>query len=627
MADITCTITKDGRCDKYGRPLKVGMSYTGSFEEVRGLYLTGFASVADKSVFDDDAAPGGSYFAPIPSGALPVATTTNPLTGRIGKIQGMPAAGALRVCLVGHSYLDQETGTYSYNRPIEMINGTFVWANVFLGRPFEIIKAHAIGGERLIDLADRIDAAVSEDADVYVWNIGINDLKSTVNSGSSRYTGKPYVADPNQTNLAYCADLADRLLAKLANTGAIVLVLPETWPANGAGDQTKHLAARTMQYNEYLRWRAMQDRNMHYIPLDLYTIDPTSATGDVLTGHYGDFIHPSNLGAFNRGKALAAAIKPLLPKLINRLPTNVVETYSNLKLVGTSLSAQDNGTLRVMLPNVTSSNTLIRTGDDVSLAVPAAGKTQWNGRWRVVAHSSTYIDVNCPVAGSYAGTINVSSARQMFDNPLYLTQSGGSLSGGGTLTAGTVPSGVSVACPAGSSCAFDNAQAHYDLSGAADGLGNWMDVTVTGGANAIVNIFFLANRGPAIPASAVYGRLFSGDIVQALFDTDVVSINGVTSMVFGMTGAFTHATDGAQNLLVYSLYTDGVNPSSHPNLPFRGVVGTAEYQIPPGVLEAFDGTVEIKFGASGGGVRLRIGRTSIKALNRSLRDVSKSFDI
>lgn len=87
MADIICTITKIGRCDKYGRPLTVGMSYTASFEEVRGLYLAGFASVADNSVFDDDAAPGGSYFAPIPAGTLPVASTINKVTGGIEKVQ------------------------------------------------------------------------------------------------------------------------------------------------------------------------------------------------------------------------------------------------------------------------------------------------------------------------------------------------------------------------------------------------------------------------------------------------------------------------------------------------------------------------------------------------------------
>ncbi len=538
-----------------------------------------------------------------------------------------PAAAALRVCLVGHSYLDQETGTYTYNRPIEMLNGTVVWANVFLGRPFEIVKAHAIGGERLIDLNDRIDAAIAENPDVFVWNIGINDLKATVNSGSSRFTGKPYVVDPDQTNLSYCIEFAGRLLGKLAATGAAVIVLPETWPANGAGDQTKQLAARTLQYNDYLRWLTMTTRNMHYINLDRYTADPTSATGEMLSGYYGDFIHPSNLGAFKRAQVLANALKPLLPKINDRLPWTVLDTYTNLRIQGTSLSSQGNGTIRVMLPNEVSTNTLIRTGDDVALAIPSAGNTQWNGRWKCVAHSSTYIDLNCPVTGSYTGTVNVSTGRQVFDNPLFVTQTGGSFGGGGTLTSGTVPSGISVSCPTGSSCVFANSVAHTDLSGAADGLGNWLDVTITGGANATVTLFALSNRGPAVTGSPVYGRLFSGDTVQALFDVEVVSISGLDAMNFGLTGAFTHPTNGPQNLLIYSLYKDGVNPAPHPNQPFRGVVGTAEYQIPVGTLEALDGSVDIKFGAAGGTIRLRLGRVSVKALANPIRDVAKAFDI
>lgn len=539
-----------------------------------------------------------------------------------------PLAAALRACLVGHSYLDQETGTYSYGRPIEMLCGTVVWANVFLGRPFEFVRAHAIGGERLIDLADRIGAAIAERPDLFIWNIGINDLKATRNTGNSRFTGKPYVVDPNQTDLQYCIAFASDLLDRLSASGSPVFVLPETWPANGAGDQTKHLAARTMQYNEFLRWKCMTTRNLHYCDLMRHTIDPTSATGEVRSGYYMDFIHPSNVGAFNRGRELAKIIKPLLPKAIDRLPSNVVETYSNLRIVGTSLSPLSEGVLRIMLPNAISTNSLIRTGDDVAVAVPAAGNTQFNGRWRVVGYASTYIDISCPVSGSYTGNINVSTSREAFDNPLFVTQTGGSLSGGGTLTSGTVPSQVSISCPAGSSVVIANGVAHTDLDGNPDGMGNWFDMTVTGGANATVSVFFLANRGPGQVGSAVYGRLFAGDSVQALFDTQVVSASGLTSLAYGLTGSMTHATDGAQNLLIYSLYRDGVNTAAHPNQPFRGVVGTAEFLVPTNaVLEGLDGMLEIKFGAGGGSVQVRTGRTSVKALRNTLRDTSKSFDI
>ena len=43
----TCTITKAGRCDTYGRPLLVGQSYTSSDDEIRALWQAGFCSVTD----------------------------------------------------------------------------------------------------------------------------------------------------------------------------------------------------------------------------------------------------------------------------------------------------------------------------------------------------------------------------------------------------------------------------------------------------------------------------------------------------------------------------------------------------------------------------------------------------
>lgn len=563
---------------------------------------------------------------------------TNPVTGGMVFSAGgdnellakagvkSPISGALKAILVGHSYLDEESGTYSYNRPMEFLQGTVGWANILLGRPWEIVRAHAIGGERLIDLADRIESAIAENPDIVFWNIGINDLKNTKNAGNSRFTGKPYPVDANQTNVAYCIGLADLLLSKLSRTGALIVILPETWPANGAADQTKHLAARTLQYNDFLRWRAANDPRMVYVPLDSYTADPTSATGDVRAGYYNDYIHPSNVGGFARGAVLASHIKSEI-KRFDRLSANVIETFNNLKIAGTALAANGNDTLRVTLNNTSGSNTLIRTGDKVALAVPSPGNVQWNGRYNVVAHTTTYIDVDCAVPGAYTGTVNVSTATQVFDNPLFLTQTGGGVSGGITLAAGTVPSEVSISGPAGCSVSMDNAQVHTDMDGVADGFGNWCDMTITGPANAAVDVFFLANRGPAATGSTVYGRLFSGDTVQALFDVDVVSISGVYTFIAGLNGAFTHATDGSQNLLIYGMYRDGVNTGAHPNQPFRGVVGTAEYAVPAGTLEAFDGHMNVKFGASGGSIRLRVGRVAIKALQHTMRDTSKPFDL
>lgn len=73
---ITCTITKSGRFDEYGRPLTVAQSYTGSYDFVKSLVRSGYASVPNDAVFDDDEFPNGAQ-------QPNVSATVNPVTGVI----------------------------------------------------------------------------------------------------------------------------------------------------------------------------------------------------------------------------------------------------------------------------------------------------------------------------------------------------------------------------------------------------------------------------------------------------------------------------------------------------------------------------------------------------------------
>lgn len=543
----------------------------------------------------------------------------------------VPAAGnGLRTVLIGHSYLDQETDTYTYNRPILNLHGTVVWMNFFLGWPLELVKSHAIGGERLIDLGDRLSAALAETADLAIWNIGINDLKETKNPGNSRFTGKAYVVDPNQRNLAYCIARATAQLKRIADRFGRVLILPETAPGNGAADQLKQLAARTAQYNRALQRLAAGDSRMLYVPLDRATWDPLSASAGVINNgaansYYGDTIHPGPVGAFARGKFAASYVKNWI-KAIDRLPSNIFETYTNVRVQGTSLAAQaDGGTLRVLCPNASSGLTLIREGDLVGLAVPSAGNTGWNGRWLCTAAASTYIDLACAVPGSYTGTINLSTAEQLFDNPLFASQTGGSFSGGGTVT-NALPAGVSISIPAGCT-ATPTYPVHTDLNGVADGLGYWLDLDISLAANAQMLIWFLCHRSNV--ASAVYGRVQPGDVVQFGYDVEIVSCSGLYSSDFGMAVYYTPPSATQIQIPVFSIYRSGSLTAAHPNSPGRGSVMTGEWRLPnSGSVDTLDGQVTLTAGAAGATIRLRIGRVGLWALRGTLRNnVDAALDI
>ena len=533
----------------------------------------------------------------------------------------------LRAVLLGHSYMDQEVVAGSSNRPIERAAGTVMWANAYLGRPFEILQGHGIGGERLIDIADRVQPILELHPDIIFWNAGTNDLKNTQNVGNSRYTGEPYVADPHQTDLTYLIMRTLAVFSSIKLTGALIVMLPETSPANGAPDQTKHLAARTLQFNKWLRWVALTDSQFLFVPLDSATYDVTSNAGNVNTSFYADFIHIGVHGAKRRGWVLANTLRNRLPS-VDRLINNVVNTYTNLKLVGTSLATNNDGTLRVMLPNASGANSLIRTGDIVSLAVPSAANTLWNGTYNVVGHTASYIDVDCDVAGAYTGTINVSTATNMFDNPLFLTQTGGSFSGAGTLTSGTVPSGVLINCPAGSSVVINNNVTHTDMNGQTDAFGKWMNVTITGSPSAAITISLLSSRGPLFPASSVYGRIFAGDVVQGMWDFEVVGTpSGIFTIEHALTISYSPSPGGATDVI--SFYRDTSETDPYPQEAARLVCGTAEYQLlSDRAVETVDGRVYVKFTAAGGTAHIRIGRASVSRINKyTVRDVSRAFEI
>ena len=59
MSAITVTIIKAGRTDTYGLPLVVGQSYVLDNDYARALYQSGYASVIDPVVFDDDSLSQG----------------------------------------------------------------------------------------------------------------------------------------------------------------------------------------------------------------------------------------------------------------------------------------------------------------------------------------------------------------------------------------------------------------------------------------------------------------------------------------------------------------------------------------------------------------------------------------
>lgn len=549
------------------------------------------------------------------------------LAEEIAWLDGCNTRGGAALVLFGHSYMDQNTTIATMLRSQIDMAGEMTWVNFLLDMPFDLVAEEGVGGERIADALTRISRIAAFRPTVIVCSIGTNDLKNTYNLTPRDFDGYVYPADATQTDLQVCCARMDTLLDELIATRAqMVLVFGESAPANGASGQNKQLTARTKRFNDHLKFRC-RDRGgpLVYVPVELAMTDPVSVAGDMKTLAYTDSIHPSYIGAYNRAQII---IKQIGAKIredygFDRLIDWAGDTYTNLKVAGTSFTC--NGTtMTIPLSNGTTDDPLFRTGDVVVINNADATYWAWGGKYRVTAHSATSITLACTkAAASWTGTVNVSSASNMFDNPLFLTQTGGSKTGtGGTLT-GNLPANVEVTFSTGATCTVTYPE-HTDRDGNATGFGYWFQLEFSLPADAEAYVIFYAHR--RLTGNAYDGRFWPGDVIGCSCDYQLISPVGLFRDQFGLRISCTDATGAVLSSGSHTTQTrKSGNTDPHPNKAVRGVLRPPDWQSPvggPSELTRIDGRMHFGAGASGATFTVRFGRVSVYRVDEFMRDMA-----
>lgn len=530
--------------------------------------------------------------------------------------------GGAALVLFGHSYMDQNISLGTMGRSYLNSHGEMVWVNFLLDSPLDWVSEEGIGGERIADALSRVARVAALRPTVVAMSIGTNDLKNTRNEGL-RFDGYAYEPDPSQTSLEVCKTRAAELLERLIETGAeMILVFGESSSVSPSPGMNVQLIARTKRYNEYLRYYCRNRGGpLRYVPVEQAMTDPNSMAGDQRTGAYTDTIHPSVKGAYARAevvvKQVGAEIKSRFG--VERLIDWAGDTFANLKVVGTSI-VSDGNTLTVTLPNGSTSYPLLRSGDLVVLNVPDAAAKVLGGKFFVLSHSDTQVVLSGsrPVM-SFSGTINVSNAKNMFDNPLFITTTGGTKTGGGTLV-GTLPAGVTMQFNAGTVTV--TYEPHTDRAGAVTGFGNWMVLDCALDANRSVLLTFDAHTSNE--ARAEYGRFWPGDAIGMSAEIEVLAANELAMMASGLRIS---ATDGTTTLnsAAHTVLTRTIT-DPHPQALVRGVSMVPEWQSPntPGsAITEIKGQLALMSGATGYNFKLRIARLSIYREDYPVRDLTQ----
>lgn len=186
--------------------------------------------------------------------------------------------------------------------------GWFIWANMLLGWPFEIVHNAAMGGERTTALDGHITRDVLPyDADWVLVSFGINDI----------------AADTSATTII---DNLTAGCARLLADGRKVLLTTLVPLHYGSASYTVARAHAVMVVNRALIDYARVTPGVYLADLFGPMVDPAQSIMTIKSG-YGDGIHPYAIGGYAIGKQFATDFADVFPLQLG-LPQSAVEDWT-----------------------------------------------------------------------------------------------------------------------------------------------------------------------------------------------------------------------------------------------------------------------------------------------------------
>lgn len=346
----------------------------------------------------------------------------------IGKnLAGMPTGA-----LTGTTFLRIPTKTSS--------NSWFTWLQMALGWPFKVVYNGAQSGDTTADCLARLDVHCLNYAPevVFMQMPGINDT-STSNGPIDEET----IAANQRT-------LVDRILA----SGAFLVLLTTTPVESGESRGTLQNMARVAQLNRRLVWYLTGRAGVLCVDAFGEIANPTDTTGLALSNllKTTDHIHYAIPGAVKVSDVLAAKIAPLFPTVADTRPRSTIDCYLNSAVTASGV------TITSGVATFTSTAHGFLAGEKVRItgATPT-GLNGWQTITSAVANSFTF---DTTASGTVTGTVRAGRNRNLFNNPVLATSTGGTVSLGVTGTAAALLHAKNTSGSAGGLTAVASVVAH-----------------------------------------------------------------------------------------------------------------------------------------------------------------------
>lgn len=325
------------------------------------------------------------------------------------------------------------------------------WLQMLLKWPFDIVWNGAQSGDTTQDCLNRIDDdCLSRSPQVVLMQIpGINDMS----------TGNGPIDE--ETIYRNQVKIIDAILA----ANAFIVLLPMTPVYTGEARATVQNMSRVTRLNRRLAAYAKTKAGIAMIDAYGLTVNPTSTTG-LATASYvksTDFIHYSIPGALRVGKAARDKLQYLFATDFDTRPSSAVDSF------GASLVTASSVTISGGIATFNSTAHGILAGEKIGVFGASATGTL-DGWVTVLTASANAFTFATSASGTVTGTVVASRSRNVFDNCVLATATGGSVTAPVT---GTCASGINARFHSGSGTAAASVVAQ------ADGFGNAQRLVVS----------------------------------------------------------------------------------------------------------------------------------------------------
>ena len=298
-------------------------------------------------------------------------------------------------------------------------NTPFTWVQSELGWRFNVVYNGAQSGDTTQDCLDRIQEHCSAHNPEVVWTQmpGINDM-STGNGPVDEET-----IAANQR----------RIIDLLEASGAIVIVLATTPTATGEARSTLQNMARVVQLNRRLGEYCKTKRRVYWFNSSYAgIINPTDTTGLALATllKSTDAIHYAMPGGMKVCDLIKSDVRALFPGDYDRRPQSTMDSFLNSSVTASSVTIADG----VATFNSTAHGFLVGERPLINGATPA----ELNGIKTILARDANSFSFRTLSSGAVTGTVRAARSRNLFNNPVFATATGGSVSAGVTGTAASL---------------------------------------------------------------------------------------------------------------------------------------------------------------------------------------------